>query len=152
MIRPTRLKLGSLGPLVYLHTTDSISDIEGKRRRAEGGFLGAENIIKQIGASQEKRRIGLLVQGAPAREGSKIFSKDGTLIGNFSIELMMKLIAVGKITSGCPSPSLKQNIAMGYIKEGFHKAGTEIKVEVRQKMQAAVVTKMPFVPHNYYRG
>jgi aminomethyltransferase len=41
---------------------------------------------------------------------------------------------------------------MGYIKNGFHKAGTEVKVEVRSKMQNAVVSKMPFVPHQYYRG
>ena len=125
----------------------------GKRRRAEGGFLGADVIINQIGAPVEKRRIGLIVQGAPARENAKIFSSDGTLIGIFMLIIpYYSLMIIGKVTSGCPSPSLKQNIAMGYIKNGFHKAGTEVKVEVRSKMQNAVVSKMPFVPHQYFRG
>jgi aminomethyltransferase len=58
---------------------------------------------------------------------------------------------VGVITSGCPSPCLKKNIAMGYIKNGLHKSGTEVEVKVRNKMQKAVVTKMPFVPSRYHR-
>jgi hypothetical protein len=39
----------------------------GKRRRKEGGFLGAEHVIPQIKGGVERRRIGLIVEGAPAR-------------------------------------------------------------------------------------
>lgn len=60
-------------------------------------------------------------------------------------------ILVGKVTSGCPSPSLKQNIAIGYVQSGSHKVGTKLQVVVRGKNMEAVVVKMPFVPHNYYR-
>jgi aminomethyltransferase len=59
---------------------------------------------------------------------------------------------IGEVTSGCPSPCLKQNIAMGYVKHGLHKSGTELQVKVRNRLQKAIVTKMPFVPHQYYRG
>lgn len=56
------------------------------------------------------------------------------------------------MTSGCPSPVLKRNIAMAYVEKGSHKQGSELIVKVRGRMSKAVVTKMPFVPHGYYRG
>ena len=52
---------------------------------------------------------------------------------------------IGNITSGIPSPTLSKNIAMGYIKSGYHKKGTEVMVEVRKKMRKATVTPMPYV-------
>ena len=58
---------------------------------------------------------------------------------------------IGHITSGGFSPCLKKNIAMGYVKKGYQKSGTELKVEVRKRVSDAVVTKMPFVPAKYYR-
>ena len=85
----------------------------------------------------DKKRVGFLVKGAPARHGAKIFANGEE---------------VGEITSGTLSPSLKKPVAMGYIKKGLHKAGTEVQVEVRNKKYPAVVTKMPFVANNYYRG
>ncbi|KAF9179112.1 hypothetical protein BGZ51_007242 [Haplosporangium sp. Z 767] len=108
-----------------------------KRRRAEGGFLGAAKIQEQLKNGVSKRRIGLIVQGAPAREGAQVYS-NGEL--------------VGKITSGCPAPTLKKNVAMAYVKNGLHKSGTELEVEVRGRKQKAVVTKMPFVPAGYHKA
>lgn len=57
---------------------------------------------------------------------------------------------IGHITSGCPSPTLKQNVAMGYIDAAFQKSGTPVKFEVRKKMHDGKVSKMPFVPSNYF--
>ena len=54
------------------------------------------------------------------------------------------------VTSGCPSPSLKQNVAMGYVQSAYFKSGTNVKFLIRKKMVDAVVAKMPFVPSNYY--
>ena len=115
------------------------------RRSVEGsGFNGAETIIPQItpvskgGSGISRRRVGLLVEGAPAREGAEIVDKDGH--------------SIGRVTSGCPSPTLKKNIAMGYVKDGMHKADTEVQVVVRGKNRKATVTKMPFVPSKFYRG
>lgn len=116
-----------------------------KERRAKdtANFNGAETILPQLipkskgGAGVTRRRVGLIVEGAPAREGAEITDQDGN--------------GIGTITSGCPSPTLGKNIAMGYIKDGAHKAGTEVKVLVRNKPRQAVVTKMPFIDTKYWR-
>lgn len=62
------------------------------------------------------------------------------------------LFDLGEVTSGCPSPCLKKNVAMGYVDAAFAKNGTAIQVEVRKKAVPATVSKMPFVPTNYYTG
>lgn len=81
--------------------------------------------------------MGLLSQGPPARERTPIYSKEGDLIG--------------QVTSGCPSPSLPGfNVSMGYLERPYVKQGTEVQFEIRKKRINAQVTKMPFVPTNYY--
>ena len=47
---------------------------------------------------------------------------------------------------------MKSVIAMGYVARGHFKLGTNLKVQVRNKMQDAVVSKMPFVPARYHKG
>jgi aminomethyltransferase len=122
----------------------TLSWVIGKDRRTSGGFHGSEVILGQLtpkskgGSGVERRRIGLIVEGAPAREGAEIVDEKGEKIGN--------------ITSGCPSPTLGKNIAMGYIKDGFHKSGTNVEVVVRGRKRKAQVTKMPFVPSKYWKG
>ena len=109
-----------------------------KRRRAEGGFLGADKVLKQLKEGPPRRRIGLVLEsGAPAREGYEILDVNGA--------------PIGKVTSGSPSPNLKKNIAMAYVKNGFHKSGTEVQIQVRQRTQKATVAKMPFVPSRYHK-
>ncbi|KAK3937122.1 hypothetical protein QBC46DRAFT_18404 [Diplogelasinospora grovesii] len=140
------------GMCLYGHDLDdSTSPVEAglswiipkERRTPDAGFHGAEKIASQItpkskgGAGVQRRRVGFVVEGAPAREGAKI-QGDGN--------------EIGVVTSGCPSPTLGKNIAMGYVKDGFHKAGTEVEVLVRGKPRKAVVTKMPFVQTKYWKG
>lgn len=60
------------------------------------------------------------------------------------------LMSAGTVTSGCPSPSLGKNIAMGYVEAVHSRTGTTLTVEVRKKQHPALVTKMPFVPTQYY--
>lgn len=74
--------------------------------------------------------------GPPARHDVKVFDAVGEEIGH--------------ITSGCPSPSLGGNVAMGYVREAFKKPGTQVQLSIRNKLYPAVITKMPFVPSNYY--
>ena len=119
-----------------------------KDRRTAGGFHGAEVILRQLrpakdGGGVSRRRVGLVVDGAPAREGAEIV---GAATGGGEEETV-----IGKVTSGCPSPTLGRNIAMGYVKSGHHKAGTEVGVVVRGKRRKAVVTKMPFVQSRYWK-
>ncbi|EMD39401.1 hypothetical protein CERSUDRAFT_82124 [Gelatoporia subvermispora B] len=111
----------------------------GKERRETGDFIGAEGVRKHLKDGPPRRRIGIVVEEAPARQGAKIFAPS-------SQEL------IGAVTSGIPSPTLGKNIAMGYVQSGYHKKGTELLVEVRNKLRKAVLTPMPFVPTNYYRG
>lgn len=66
--------------------------------------------------------------------------------------LIWMLVQVGEVTSGAFSPCLKKNIAMGYVEKAYAKSGTELKVEVRGKINPAVVTKMPFVPNTYFKA
>ncbi|CAH2054471.1 unnamed protein product, partial [Iphiclides podalirius] len=107
-----------------------------KRRRGELNFPGAEIIVRQIREGVAKRRVGIRMEkGAPAR-------KDAVLTSGGSV--------VGKVTSGCPSPSLGGNVAMGYIEEQLKKPGTVLSVSVRGKEVPCVVSKMPFVPSKYY--
>ncbi|XP_078596927.1 aminomethyltransferase, mitochondrial-like [Branchiostoma floridae x Branchiostoma japonicum] len=109
-----------------------------KRRRAESNFPGAGVILQQIKDKPSRKRVGITSKGPPARAGTAILSEDET--------------SIGVVTSGCPSPSLKKNIAMGYVQTAFAKAGTPLKLEVRGKQVPAQVSKMPFVPANYYYG
>lgn len=110
----------------------------GKRRRQARDFPGADIIVPQIKAKTQRKRVGLISTGPPVRQHTPILSSDGRVIG--------------EVTSGCPSPCLKQNVAMGYVEAGFSKVGTSIQVEVRKKAVPAVVSKMPFVPTKYYMG
>ncbi|XP_059359562.1 aminomethyltransferase, mitochondrial [Carassius carassius] len=110
----------------------------GKRRRQARDFPGADVIVPQIKAKTQRKRVGLISTGPPVRQHTPILSSDGRVIG--------------EVTSGCPSPCLKQNVAMGYMEAGFSKVGTSIQVEVRKKAMPAVVSKMPFVPTKYYMG
>ncbi|KAI9682585.1 MAG: Aminomethyltransferase, mitochondrial [Bathelium mastoideum] len=140
------------GMCLYGHDLDDsttpveagLSWIIGKDRRSRGGFNGDEVILKQLvpaskgGNGVSRRRVGFIVEGAPAREGARITDEAGKDIGH--------------VTSGCPSPTLNKNIAMGYIQDGYHKAGTEVQIVVRGKPRAAKVTKMPFVPSKYWKG
>lgn len=167
---PDRLRLAGLGArdslrleagmCLYGHDLDdtttpvegALSWIVGRDRRGEtvlgsGAFHGAATVLAQLkpkskgGSGVERRRVGFVVEkGAPAREGSEVLD---AATGE----------AVGVVTSGCPSPTLDhRNIAMGYVRDGLHKAGTELAVLVRGRRRKAVVTKMPFVETKYKKA
>ncbi|WP_199504053.1 glycine cleavage system aminomethyltransferase GcvT [Qipengyuania sp. YIM B01966] len=109
-----------------------------KRRRAEGGFIGAENVQAVLAAGAERKRVGLTLTGrAAAREGAEVFAGQER---------------VGIVTSGGFSPTLGHAIAMAYIARPWADEGTALEIAVRGKRLTATVTKMPFVPHKYHRG
>ncbi|MEW5301921.1 MAG: hypothetical protein WDW36_004745 [Sanguina aurantia] len=151
-----RVRLAGLGPRdslrleagLCLYGNDLNEDITpveaglawtiGKRRRVACDFLGGDVVKKQLAEGVKSRRVGFVSDGPPTRQHSDILNGEGRVIG--------------EITSGAYSPCLKKNISMGYVEKDFAKAGTELKVVVRGKQFAAVVTKMPFVPNTYYKG
>lgn len=110
-----------------------------KRRRASGGFPGAESILREITGKLERVRVGLQPTGRiPARDGAEIRSKAGAKIG--------------VITSGGYSPTLKRPIALGYVAADYAKVGTPVNVIVRGEPLDAKVVALPFVPHAYKRA
>ena len=111
----------------------------GKRRRAEGGFPGADRILRELTEGTARRRVGLRPEGrAPAREGTQIVDADGK--------------AIGVVTSGGFGPTLNGPLAMGYVDAGHAADGTSLFLMVRGKPVPAQVSAMPFVPQRYYRG
>ncbi|WFD33098.1 aminomethyltransferase [Malassezia sp. CBS 17886] len=135
------------GMCLYGHDLDaSMSPVEGalawtvgKDRRAAGGFIGAERVLRELKEGPPRRRVGLLVSGAPAREGARLFADDGTT-------------EIGRVTSGIPSPTLGKNIAMALVQNGYHKKDTKLLVDGRKKLRDAVVVRVPFVPTKFFRG
>ncbi|HKJ62437.1 MAG TPA: glycine cleavage T C-terminal barrel domain-containing protein, partial [Hyphomicrobiales bacterium] len=110
----------------------------GKRRRDEGGFPGAERILRELNDEPQRRLVGITLDGrAPAREGCEIAAPDGEIIG--------------RVTSGSFAPSLGKPIALGYVPPALSGPGTALSIIIRGKPHAASVAALPFVPHNYYR-
>nr|WP_221774025.1 glycine cleavage system aminomethyltransferase GcvT [Novosphingobium flavum] len=108
-----------------------------KRRRAEGGFLGADPVLAALADGTYAQRVGLALEGRQAaREGALVMSGDAE---------------VGRVTSGGFSPSLGRPIAMAYVAADKAAEGTALEIEVRGKRLPAKVVTMPFVPHRYFR-
>ena len=91
----------------------------------------------ELAGNLTRIRVGLFVEGAPAREGATIVDEHGT--------------AIGRVTSGGFAPSLSRAIALGFVEPGHAAPGTKLRVAVRDRLQSAEVTTLPFVPHRYVR-
>jgi aminomethyltransferase len=140
------LRLEAGLPLNGHDIDESVSPIEAslgfavaKPRLRAGALRGSARIGRELEGALARKRVGLRVlEGAPAREGAEIAGPDGA--------------AVGRVTSGGFSPSLGAPIAMGFVPPALAEPGTQLKVVVRGKAQAAEVAPMPFVPHRYARA
>ena len=109
-----------------------------KKRREEGGFNGWEKIKNILDNGCTIIRVGISPEGRIiAREGAKIFSKDGK--------------EIGKITSGTFGPSVNAPVAMGYVDSNFSAIGNEIKIEVRGKKYNAKIAQLPFYKKSYVK-
>ncbi len=51
---------------------------------------------------------------------------------------------IGEVTSGTMSPMLKVGIGLAYVKPEFAKVGTEICINIREKLLKVKVVKLPF--------
>jgi aminomethyltransferase len=138
------LRLEAGLPLYGHDLDDAIDPVQGdlsfaisKRRRAEGGFSGADRILGALANGADKKRVGFTVEGRqPVREGAEIFEGD---------------LKVGVITSGGFSPSLQAPIAMGFVQTDVSAIGTALEADVRGRRVPLTVAAMPFTPHRYHR-
>lgn len=130
---------------LYGHDLDeTVSPIEAdlgfavsKRRREAADFPGATRILAERDGKLSRKRVGLIVEGAPAREGAEILDASGA--------------AIGVVTSGGFAPSLGKAIALGLVPPEHTAIGTKLQVSVRGRAQPAEIVPTPFVPHRYYR-
>ncbi len=115
-----------------------------KARRAggarEGGFAGADTILRELAEGPPARRVGLRPEGrAPMREGTVIW--DSSEGGR----------EIGRVTSGGFGPSVEAPVAMGYVPADQAAPGTRLWGELRGKRLPVTVCDMPFHPTNYKR-
>ncbi len=109
-----------------------------KRRREEGGFIGATRVQSEIKNGTKRQRVGIKPDGrAPAREGTVIQNAAGR--------------EIGKITSGGFGPTVNGPVAMGYVDTEYAAVGTPLLLLVRDKALPASVVKLPFVPNRFKR-
>ncbi len=108
-----------------------------KRRREAADFPGATRILAERDGKLSRKRVGLIIEGAPAREGAEILDSAGNVIG--------------VVTSGGFAPSLGKAIALGFVPPEHAAIGTKLQVSVRNRAQPAEIVPTPFVPHRYFR-
>lgn len=93
-------------------------------------FIARDVLLKVKEERPSRRLVCLEVQGSGIPRPHDVILDEGE--------------ELGVVTSGTFSPSLRKGIALGYVKRGFHKSGTELKIRTRRGDVAAVVVKPPF--------
>ena len=111
-----------------------------KRRRTDGGFLGAEIILKQIKDGSSRKRVGI------KPEDGRTPLRDHTILKNIAGNV------VGAVTSGGFGPTHNGPVAMGYVSQNLNAIGTELLAEVRGKDLRCTVCDPIFVRHRYVRN
>jgi aminomethyltransferase len=97
-------------------------------------FVGHDVLVQIKERGPERLLVGLHVEpGGVPRPGFPIL-QDGQ--------------AVGALTSGTFSPTLKRTIGMGYVPPPLSTPGQALAVEMRGKAVPAQVVPLPFVPHH----
>ncbi|MFW5777977.1 MAG: glycine cleavage system aminomethyltransferase GcvT [Bacteroidota bacterium] len=94
-------------------------------------FVNREFLEQQKKNGVKRKLIGfeMMEKGIP-RQHYKIFDAEKQ--------------PIGEVTSGTMSPSLQKPIGMGYVETKFAKSGTEIFIEIRNKLIKGQVVKRPF--------
>lgn len=94
-------------------------------------FVGRDALRDYKAAGVQRCLVGLEMEGrAIPREGYPLFHQGR---------------AVGRVTSGTFSPSLKKGIALASVETAVRAEGTDIEVEIRGRHERAKVTRLPFV-------
>ncbi|KAF3984442.1 MAG: glycine cleavage system aminomethyltransferase GcvT [Methylococcales symbiont of Hymedesmia sp. n. MRB-2018] len=99
-------------------------------------FQGAEFILSQQKTETAKRLIGLIVEGKAIIRSKMLLYDDNDR-------------EIGFVSSGSYSPSLKKPIALAYIETNYQQP--YLIAKVRKHHIKAQITRLPFVPHRYYR-
>ncbi|CAM5350653.1 aminomethyltransferase OS=Afipia felis OX=1035 GN=gcvT PE=3 SV=1 [Afipia felis] len=118
----------------------SIQKARRKGGAREGGFPGADTILRQLQEGAPCRRVGLKAEGrAPVREGAPLFANASSTN------------KIGRVTSGGFGPSVDGPVAMGYVPTPLATPGTALAAELRGQRLPIHVAKLPFVAPTYQR-
>jgi aminomethyltransferase len=99
-------------------------------------FVGRSALERVAADGPDRKLVGLRLNGRSiARHGSVVHRQN-------------EEAAIGVVTSGAPSPTLGQPIAMAYLPPADGEVGTMVEVAVRQARVEAEVVALPF----YRRG
>jgi len=96
-------------------------------------FVGRDALAQIKAAGPSRRLVGLRVAPGGVPRPDFAVLDDGR--------------QVGRVTSGTFSPTLRQNIAMGYVPDALSNTGQRLSVEMRGKSAGAEIVPLPFVPH-----
>ncbi len=110
----------------------------GKRRRKEGGFPGADRVLRELAQGPARLRVGLRLE---SRAAARTHMRIADAAGN----------TAGEVTSGAFTPSAAASIAMGYVPPDLGQLGAQLTIEIRGALIPARVAPTPFVPHRYFR-
>ncbi len=104
----------------------------------EGGYPGADVIVRQLAGGVTNKRVGLVgLERAPVREGTPLVDAHGHKLGH--------------VTSGTLGPTLDKPVAMAYLAANHAHASHEVHAELRGRRWPMRVAALPFVPHRYHR-
>jgi len=94
-------------------------------------FINSESLKKQkeIGVSKTLVGFELSQRGIP-RQGYAIVDGQGN--------------SIGRVTSGTMSPSMGKGIGLGYVPMALKEVGSQIHIQIRNKIVPAMVVKLPF--------
>ena len=100
----------------------------------KGGFIGRESLLQQKEQGVRRKLVGLeMLERGVARSGYAVFKANQN---------------IGVVTSGTVAPTLGKNLGMALISAEAGSVGTEIEVEIREKLLKAQIVARPF----YKRG
>lgn len=117
----------------------SIQKVRRQGGAREGGFPGAETVLRELAEGAARSRRGLRPEGrAPIREGVQIHdaAEGGTLLGT--------------VCSGGFGPSVGGPVAMAILPAGLADGDT-VWAELRGKRLPVTVTALPFHQPSYKR-
>ncbi|WP_430868076.1 glycine cleavage system aminomethyltransferase GcvT [Demequina aurantiaca] len=103
----------------------------GTEANPRGDFVGREALAAAKEAGVARQLVGLVGAGRrSARTGYPVTDAEGN--------------QVGVVTSGVPSPTLGQPIAMAYVPVSMAEPGTVVGIDVRGRREEMTVTALPF--------
>ena len=129
------LRLEAGMPLYGHELSPDITPLEAGLKRfvsleKNSDFLGKKALNKQAedGLTRRKCSIKLIDKGI-GREGNLVFIND---------------MRTGYLTSGTKSITLGKSIGLAMVNVPYNKIGTEIQIQIRNKMMDAIIVKGPF--------